>query len=382
MSCDCIAWKILQSGLSRSSGPIQTTSVSGILSQMSRATATTSVGVPVGPLGRTRAATGGDERVRLRAATVSFVVSMALLAVKLTAYHLTGSAAVLADGLESIVNVVAAAFAVGSVLFAGKPADRSHPYGHGKIEFFTAAFEGGMISFAAVFIFWESVHVCMKGPEVTRIGLGIGLVVGAGVVNALLGWYLLRTGRRHNSLTLIADGRHVLSDFYTGVGVVAGLFLVRVTGLRWVDPAVAFLVGIGLVIVGFRLVRHAAGGLLDEEDPDLMVRLVGALDRARVDGVIRIHHLRAIRMGRFHHVDAHLVMPEFWEVERAHQVAEDFERAVLREFGMEGEILFHSDPCGRIYCAHCEIGACPIRRQPFDHRPALTVDEAVRPDPA
>jgi cation diffusion facilitator family transporter len=326
------------------------------------------------------ATTADDARIRLRAGLISLVVSALLLGAKYEAYRLTGSTAILSDALESIVNVVAAVFALGGLVFAGRPADRNHPYGHGKIEFFSAAFEGGLIAFAAVLIIYEVAQSLIRGVEVRQLEAGLGIVLAAGVVNLLLGKFLVRTGRRHSSLTLVADGQHVLSDFWTSIGIVAGLILVRVTGLAWLDPVVAALVALNLMWTGVRLVRHAAGGLLDEEDTALLGRLLEVLQQHVGQGVIRIHHLRAIRAGRFHHVDAHLVVPEFWSVDRAHELAETLAARVIKELGVEGELAFHTDPCHQIYCAMCDLDDCPVRRQPFRGRSSLTLEEAVQPD--
>jgi len=318
--------------------------------------------------------------VRLRAALASLVIGSALLVAKYVAYELTGSTAILSDALESIVNVVAAMFAIGGLAFAGRPADRNHPYGHGKIEFFSATFEGGLIAFAAVMIVYEAGNSLFHSVEVRQLDLGLLITAGAGFVNLGLGAFLVRTGRRHSSLTLVADGQHVISDFWTSAGVVVGLLLVRLTGILWLDPVVAAAVGVNLAFTGARLVRHAAGGLLDEEDTELLATLIRALNASLVPGIIRVHNLRAIRSGRFSHIDAHLVLPEFWSVQRAHDAADAFEREVIAACGIEGEIVFHTDPCRRIYCARCDIGDCPIRVEPFRSRPALTVDEVVQPD--
>jgi len=320
------------------------------------------------------------ERARLRAVAISLAVSVVLLAAKYQAYRLTGSTAILSDALESIVNVVAAVFGLGGILFAGRPADRNHPYGHGKIEFFSAAFEGGLIAFAAVLIVYEVILSLLRGPDVRAIDVGVTIVLGAGLVNLLLGWYLIRTGRKYESLTLVADGRHVLADFYTSAGIVVGLLLVRFTGIAWLDPVVAAVVALNLLWTGFRLVRQAAGGLLDEEDTALLDRLLEVLQPHLSQGVIRVHHLRAIRAGRFHHVDAHLVVPEFWSVERSHETAEDLAERLIKEVGVEGEMTLHTDPCHRVYCRMCDLDDCPVRREPFGGRPALTLEEAVQPD--
>jgi len=328
----------------------------------------------------TDAVGNGHTGVRLRAGVLSLVVSIVLLAAKYQAYRLTGSTAILSDALESIVNVVAAVFAIGALIFAGRPADRNHPYGHGKMEFLSAAFEGGLIAFAALVILYEVVQSLTHGVALRALDLGLAIVLGAGLVNLALGYYLVRTGRRYESLTLVADGRHVLADFYTSAGIVVGLLLVRFTGLVWLDPLVAAVVALNLMWTGFRLIRQASAGLLDEEDSALLDRLLTVLQPHLGQGVIRIHHLRAIRAGRFHHVDAHLVVPEFWSVERSHELAEELGDRVMKELGVEGEMTLHTDPCHRVYCAMCDLDDCPVRREAFRGRPPLNLDEAVQPD--
>jgi cation diffusion facilitator family transporter len=322
----------------------------------------------------------GDDRIRLVAMAISLAVSVGLLAAKYQAFRLTGSTAILSDALESIVNVVAAGFAIGALVFSHRPADRNHPYGHGKMEFLSAAFEGGLIAFAAVVIIYEVVQGLMEGVTLRSLDVGMMVVLGAGLVNLALGFFLLRTGRRYDSLTLVADGRHVLSDFYTSAGIVVGLLLVSVTGITWLDPVVALVVALNLMWTGLRLVREASAGLLDEEDTPLLDRLLAVLEPHLGQGVIRVHHLRAIRAGRFHHVDAHLVVPEFWTVERSHELAEDLGERVMKELGVEGEMILHTDPCRRLYCRMCDLDGCPVRREPFSGRPPLTLDEAVQPD--
>ncbi|MEQ1892971.1 MAG: cation diffusion facilitator family transporter, partial [Planctomycetota bacterium] len=173
-----------------------------------------------------KTALAGDERLRLRAGTLSLVVALVLLGVKYEAWRRTGSAAILSDALESIVNVVAALFGLGSLVFAGRPADKSHPYGHGKIEFFSAAFEGGLIVLAAVWIVVESIQALLAGAEVHALDFGLTLVFAAGLANLVLGLFLVRTGKRHASFTLVADGEHVLSDSYTSAGILVGLLAV------------------------------------------------------------------------------------------------------------------------------------------------------------
>lgn len=314
-------------------------------------------------------------------ALVSLVVAIAVLGIKFWAYTETGSQAVLGDALESIVNVIAAAFAFGVLAYAGRPADRDHPFGHGKVEYFSAAFEGGLIFFAALLILWQASLSMWRGVELRSLDLGLWLTIVAGLANGALGVFLVRYGRTHRSAAIEADGHHVLSDFWTSAGVIVGLGLVRLTGLVWIDPVVAALMACWLLLTGWKLVRGAFGALLDEEDPVFLRQLVAVLGPRVRDGVVRVHHLRAIRAGRYHHISAHLVVPEFWTVEKAHDTAEALAASVLKELGGEGDITFHTDPCERLYCSKCDLEACSVRRQPFLGLEPLTVDEAVRPDP-
>ncbi|MFO1032292.1 MAG: cation diffusion facilitator family transporter [Planctomycetota bacterium] len=321
------------------------------------------------------------ERRHTGLALVSLVVAVLLLGVKFYAYHRTGSQAIFSDALESIVNVVAAAFALGVLAYAGQPADRDHPYGHGKVEFLSAAFEGGLIFCAAVLILWQASVALVHGQAPQQLDLGLWLTFAAGLANGALGLWLVRHGRRLHSAALEADGHHVLSDFYTSLGVVGGLLAVWFTDLPWLDPLVAAAMGLLLLVTGWKLVARAIAGLLDAEDPALLRQLVAVLGQHVRDGVIRIHHLRAIRAGRFRHVSAHLVVPEFWSVQHAHDTAEALAEKVLRELPGDGDIDFHTDPCERSYCRSCDLDACSVRAQPFVRLEPLTVDEAVAPDP-
>lgn len=316
-----------------------------------------------------------------RIAALSLGVAVVLLGVKSYAWLLTGSQAIFSDAAESIVNVVAAAFAFRVLAWAGQPADREHPFGHGKIEFFSAAFEGGLVVAAALAILWQATDALVDRAEPRELDLGLLLTLAAGLANGALGWHLVRHGRKHRSAAIEADGHHVLSDFVTSLGVVAGLLAVRFTGLWWLDPAIAFAMGLLLVRTGWRLVRRSVGALLDEEDPAFVARLVAMLEPHVRGGLIRIHQLRALRAGRFHHISAHLVVPEFWSVQRAHAAADALAAKVLAEFEGEGDIDFHTDPCERRYCAGCDVADCTIRAAAFVARPPLSVEEAVAPDP-
>lgn len=327
-----------------------------------------------------------SQRGRVRAILISLAAGTVILALKAAAYMLTGSMALQSDAMESIVNVVAAAFGLGAVLFAGQPADRNHPYGHGKMEYFAAAFEGGLISLAAVIILYESVLGLVRGVELKSLGLGMALNLSAGALNGLLGWWLVRAGKRLRSKSIEADGRHVLSDFQSTAGILVGLLLVMATGLWWIDPLVAMVVGALLAKTGFGLVRESAAALLDEEDSDMIESIVAALDGllrkgVKRTGVITVHGLRAIRSGRCTHVDIHLVVPEYDPVAKAHDAAERFEKVLIDAAGLEGEVHTHIDPCRRKYCAGCSDEECPIRACEHRGYHPITREEATLAEP-
>lgn len=321
-----------------------------------------------------------DDALSLRATYVSLVVSIVLLTVKFWAYSLTRSQAVFSDAMESIVNVVAAALAIVVVAIAYKPADKGHPYGHGKAEFFSTAFEGGLISFASILICAEAALAIFRGGVVRELGIGLGVTLGAGVVNAILGLYLVRVGRKHHSVAIESSGHHVLSDFWTSAGVAVGLILVALTGVQWIDPICALIVGSLLGVTGFRLVRRSISGLMDEEDRGILENLLRIIDRERPSGIIQIHHLRVMRSGRYHHIDAHAVVPEFWDVAEAHAQSDYFEKMLMREYPYNGELHLHVDPCRKAYCRVCDVEDCPIRQHPFESKRRLSIEEITNPE--
>lgn len=315
---------------------------------------------------------------RLRAALVSLVVGTILLAAKFTAWHVTNSQVVFSDAMESIINVVASGAAVLAVWLSSQPADESHPYGHGKIEFVTAAFEGGLVVFAAIVILYEAIESLVMGSSPTRLGVGIAVVGAAGVANLLLGLYLVRTGERYHSPALVADGKHVMSDFWTSFGAVIGLVAVHFTGLVALDAIGAAVVALFLFRSGAHVVREAARGLMDEYDPDAVAVLAEAMEKARGPGIIEVHDLRAIDVGGFRHVDCHVVVPEFWTVDQAHDVMDAYEARVVEIAPHGAELQFHMDPCERAYCRACDLVDCPVRAEPFEGTRPLNPDHVIR----
>lgn len=306
-----------------------------------------------------------SDKTRNRAAWISAIASILIFFLKMVAYRITGSTAVLSDATESIVNVIASIVALFVIRYASQPADSEHPYGHGKAEYFSSAFEGGMIFFAAIMIIGESAKALIYQEPTQKLEMGLLVVGGAALINLALGLYLRHVGKTHQSDALSASGAHVLSDVLTTAGVMVGLALVLLTGMAWLDPVIAIAVGLHLAYSGLKIVRESLGGLLDEVDSASLDSLVSSLQKMRVPGIIDIHHLRLIRSGRFHHVDAHLVVPEYWNISQTHKVTHAFEAEVVNDYGFDGELAFHLDPCKKSYCEICSVSDCPIRLQPF-----------------
>jgi cation diffusion facilitator family transporter len=322
-----------------------------------------------------------DHAARRRAAWISLVVGTLIFLGKIATWQLTGSVAVLSDGLESTVNIAAAGLLVFSMLVAARPADPDHPYGHGKVEFLSAGIEGSLIVVAAVLIAIEAIGQLIRGGAPHDLGLGLVLLGGLSLANAVLGFYLLRTGRAAHSLALIADGKHVLADVWTSAGVIGGLALVQVTGIAWLDPLVALAVAANIVREGFRVARSAVRGLMDEADPQLLGALTATLSRERPPEWIDVHGLRAWRSGSMVHADLHLVVPRYFDAERLHEISEVVEQRLLAGLAEPGEVVTHFDPCGPVHCASCDVSACPVRGAAFKQRTTLSVAHATRTDP-
>ncbi|EFL51798.1 cation diffusion facilitator family transporter [Solidesulfovibrio fructosivorans JJ]] len=308
----------------------------------------------------------------IRAARLSLGVAVILLCVKMAAWWLTGSAAIMSDALESIINVVAAGFAVVSVSVAATPPDEGHPYGHGNIEYYAAWLEGMLILLASVGIFYESWDKIFHPAPVPHLGGGIALLAGAGLVNLWLGLMLLREGRRAGSLTLVADGKHVLTDVYTSVGVLVGLGLVWATGWLWLDGAVACLVGINIAWAGVDLVRRSVSGFMIESDPELLEGICALLCENRHPAWIDIHRLRAIKTGRRVHVDMHLILPREMPLFEAHAQVDAVEALLHSYLGPDADIMIHADPCNDGRCSACDADPCDLRTAPASATPVWT----------
>ena len=272
---------------------------------------------------------------------LSLWIGFAMVMMKVGAYSITGSAAILSDAAESVVHVAAVLFAWYSLRLALRPADASHQYGHAKVSFFSSGFEGAMILLAAVYIVYVAVSKWMSGLELQNLGLGTGLTAVAAAINGGLGWYLLRTGKRRHSIILEANGRHVLTDCWTSIGVLVGLGLTLLTGwLPW-DPIFAILVACNIMYSGVDLVRQSIGGLMDVSDPDLHRKLEAVLEEAALQYEVEYHNLRHRNAGNAYWVEAHLIFPGDTPLRVAHEAATRVEARLREAFDVDSYITTH-----------------------------------------
>lgn len=279
-----------------------------------------------------------------RTSWLSFWTGVVMLGIKAWAWWTTRSAAILGDTAESVVHVAAVGFVVYSLRLSQKPPDETHPYGHAKISFFSAGFEGGLISIAGVFILWRAIVQWVSGTVPHDLGTGIPLVTLALLINGWLGWHLVRLGRRSGSLILEANGKHVLTDAWTSIGVLVGLGLTLATGWTGFDPLCALLVGLNILWSGVGLMWRSANGLMDRADPELQNQLVTLLDDSTSRRGLTWHQMRHRHLGDGHWIDFHLVFDDETSIRDAHAVASEIEREIREVIGPSTIVTTHLEP--------------------------------------
>ena len=259
---------------------------------------------------------------------LSLVIGILMFVMKISAYLMTGSAAILSDAAESVVHVAAVIFAAYSLKLSYKPADDEHLYGHAKISFFSAGFEGAMIVIAACYIIFEAIHKWWVGLYLENLGIGTGLTALAALINGALGAYLIWIGKKRKSIILEANGKHVLTDCWTSLGVLVGLAFTLLTGwLPW-DPIFAILVALNILFSGFGLVRKSITGLMDYADPDVTKQITDILDRETKRYGIIYHNVRHRDLGQTHWVELHLLFPQDVTIKDAHHIATAIEISI------------------------------------------------------
>ncbi len=261
-----------------------------------------------------------DSRPLRRAMRFSMITTGIMLVGKITAYLLTGSAAIFSDAAESVVHVAATTMAAISLYYAAIPADPGHPYGHGKIAYFSAGFEGSLILLASIGVMFTGVKGLMFGTHLQQLGPGLLILSGLTVINLALALYLIRVGKANHSLIVEANGRHVMSDVITTAGVLAGMVIVWITGLSWLDPLIALGVGFSILLTAVRLIVRSFHGLMDLADPKITKTLRECLDAAYDEGLMQDYHqLRHRQSNESLYVELHLLFPGDWTMDQAHK---------------------------------------------------------------
>ena len=304
-------------------------------------------------------------------------VALLLFILKLVAWFLTHSVSILTDALESTVNVFASVIGWYSLHISAKPSDENHPYGHGKAEFISAAIEGTLIVVAGLVIIYQSVYHFIFPRPLGQLDYGILLIAFSAFINYLTGYIAVRIGRKNNSLALLASGKHLKSDTYSSLGIIIGLLLIYFTGMVVLDSIIAIIFGSIIIITGYRIARTSIAGIMDEADEELLSKMVDMLNKYRKENWVDLHKLRVIKFGTILHVDCHLTVPWYFNVNQAHEEVEALTELTKVEFGETVEFFVHSDGCLYSQCALCFKHDCPVRKQTFEKRLEWTLENIL-----
>ena len=307
----------------------------------------------------------------------ALITGIILMMSKFGAYFLTGSNFVLTDAAESIVNVLASSFAFFSIYLAAQPRDENHPYGHGKVEYFSVFIEGSLIGIAAVIIIAKSIYTIFYPNPIHDLLTGAAIIGATGVVNGALGYYMIGRGKSLPSITIEADGRHLLADMVTSAGLVVGLLLINFTKILWLDSALSIIVGLYILYSGYKLVRRSVSGLMDEADFGMVTEIVQVLNERKRDAWIDIHNFRAQKYGTELHIDCHMTLPNYFDLTHVHEEVKLVDYFINNEV-TKTELFIHTDPCIPQCCHYCNMPNCPIRSEPKREEITWTMDKLIR----
>lgn len=307
------------------------------------------------------------------------VIGFLLMVLKFSAYYLTGSNAVLTDAVESIVNVLAGGFALYSLYYAAKPKDEDHPYGHGKIEFLSTGVEGGMITIAGLAMIAKGVSAFFYSRQLAHLEIGLTISIFSGGVNYVMAKMLVKRGTAAHSATMVADGKHLLTDTWTSIGLVLGLIIIYFTGLVWMDDVITIVLGFVIIYTGVGLIKESIFNLLDTADYGKIEHLIAALNNNRKESWIDIHNLRVVKYGSVVHVDCHMTLPWYFTLEESHREVDSLGKLAASEMNYEVEFFIHADPCLPKSCSICLMKHCEVRQEPFIKKLEWTMDN-VLPD--
>ncbi|WP_163381204.1 cation diffusion facilitator family transporter [Cyclobacterium sp. SYSU L10401] len=305
----------------------------------------------------------------------SVAISLLLLTIKFYSFYITRSNAILTDAMESIVNVVASCFALYSIYLSGLPKDSNHPYGHGKIEFFSAGIEGTLIIVAGVFIIYQAILGLIFPQELNDLPIGMALVGFSGIVNGFLGYLLQKKGKLLNSITLEADGRHLSTDAISSFVLIGGIGIIYFSGWNFLDSIISMAFAVYIIYNGYFLVRRSVAGLMDESNPETINLTVKMLNQNRKQNWIDIHNMRVQQYGGDSHIDLHLTLPYYFDLVSVHDEVHELEEVLEKSLPGYVEVFVHADPCLPDSCCHyCQVKDCPVRKYPRSKKIQWTAD--------
>lgn len=305
-----------------------------------------------------------NDILKIKTARLSLFVGLAIFVIKIVAYLITGSSAIFSDAAESVVHILATGMVLYSIIVSSRPPDKSHLYGHGNVEYFSAGLEGFLIIIAALTIIYFAASDLILGAQPNSLDTGTILIGIAGAINLFLGYYIVQKGKITGSLALIADGKHILTDAFTSIGVVFGLILVLITDLFILDPLIAILVALNIIFTGYKLIRESIAGLMLETDDKLLTEITELLKGIRKDYHIDIHQLRFWKSANNIFIDFHLTLPFFFNIKQSHDIEDEILEKLTSELS-NSQIRTHFDYCNSYLCQYCQYSPCPERKSDF-----------------
>ena len=304
-----------------------------------------------------------EQKVKKNWIVFTLILSFLITIFKFSAFYITKSNAILSDAAESIMNIVASTFALYSVRLAFKPKDLNHPYGHGKVEFFALGFEGALIIVTGFWILYKSIFSFFYYNSIKEAGLGAFIVGVTGLINWILGRFLIRKGKELKSITLFAEGKHLLSDTLSSGGIVIGLIIILYTRFFILDSFISLFIGFLMLYNGYSLARRSVAGLMDEADEQRIQEIISILDSHRSDNWIDIHNLRVQTYGESIHIDAHLTLPYYFDLKDSDKELQELKILFDTKLKTEVEIFFQTDPCDPACCNYCRKTNCTVRSE-------------------
>ena len=313
-------------------------------------------------------------KIKLQIQKKIALISVILLIGKFIAYYMTQSVGILTDALESIVNVITGFITIYSIYVSLKPRDADHPFGHGKVESLSASIEGLLIVFAGLLIIYEAIVRLFHPAEIKQLDIGIIIVAVAGLINYLVGYYSIIIGKKHNSIALIAGGKHLQSDTYSSIGLVIGLLLLLFTKMVWLDSLIALIFGSIIIYTGYKILKETTSNLMDEADVTLINDLTKILWEHKSDNCIEMHNLKLVKYGEAYHIDCDITLPWYMNIKDAHKESDKIKEVILKNFSENIDLNIHNDSCKEKYCKQCRIVDCSYRKNEFESIATWTFD--------